>query len=473
MGNAEQPAGQPPRGVEGGEAAERLDEGFLREIFRKRAVFGHPRDEADDRPLIAADNLLEGGLGAPERLGHQTGFAYCLEIDRDVRSSLSILPAPDSSTDQPVRLTKAAGPALQRQPPLALTLSRQATVLSVPGRLYQICRFRPRLWQNAPDRTPKPGGGERRPGRAAAIRPLVRNILQVRKHEPKTFPDEYRRDGRRGGRSRHAEPQRDGPDWRRRLGRPGLEPRQRVLQPAERRGRGAVRRRRIPHRGQDASPRVQGQEEGDRVHRRAAAAREQGHRRDLDRLAEPLARADDHLGLPGRQGRLRREALLAQRLRIAADRRGRPQVQPDGAAGQPEPLVTGAARRRRTAAERGVRRDLHVARPLLQVARHDRQDAGLRRAARRRLRPVARTGAEARVHQESFPLQLALVLGHRQRRPGESGYPRSRHLALGPGRDASDEGQRDRRQVHVRRRSGDAEHDLGRVTSSTSTARRR
>ena len=41
---------------------------------------------------------------------------------------------------------------------------------------------------------------------------------------------------------------------------------------------------------------------------------------------------------------------------------------------------------------------------------------------------------------------------------GQPGHPRSRHRALGPRRDAPDEGERDRRQVHVRRRPGNAEH---------------
>ena len=58
---------------------------------------------------------------------------------------------------------------------------------------------------------------------------------------------------------------------------------------------------------------------------------------------ESLAHAANHLGLPGRQGRVRREALLAQRVRVPADRRGRAQVQSHGADGQPEPLLAGAA----------------------------------------------------------------------------------------------------------------------------------
>ena len=39
--------------------------------------------------------------------------------------------------------------------------------------------------------------------------------------------------------------------------------------------------------------------------------------------------------------------------------------------------------------------------------------------------------------QQSLPLQLALVLGHRQRRPRQPGNPRNGHRALGPGRAAS------------------------------------
>ena len=62
--------------------------------------------------------------------------------------------------------------------------------------------------------------------------------------------------------------------------------------------------------------------------------------------------------------------------------------------------------------ERRDRRGLHGARPLLQVARHHRQDARGAGSAGRRLRPLAGPGAEAAVHEEPLPLQLALVLGY-------------------------------------------------------------
>ena len=206
-----------------------------------------------------------------------------------------------------------------------------------------------------------------------------------------------------------------------------------------------------------------GAEKAHRLHRLPPAAREQGHRRRLDRHAEPLARAADHLGLPGGQGRLRREAVLAQRLRVAADRRGRPQVQPHRPAGQPEPLVTGAARRRssgcgRASSARSTWRAACATSGATPSAR--RRGTG---SAGRRLRPLAGSGAEAAVHQEPVPLQLALVLGYRQRRPRQPGHPRDRHGPLGPGRHPPDEGQRHRRQVHVRRRSGNAEHDQRRL----------
>ena len=57
--DAKQPARQPPRRIERGEVPERLDEGLLRQIFREHAVPRHARNQADDRALIATDNLLE------------------------------------------------------------------------------------------------------------------------------------------------------------------------------------------------------------------------------------------------------------------------------------------------------------------------------------------------------------------------------------------------------------------------------
>ena len=58
---------------------------------------------------------------------------------------------------------------------------------------------------------------------------------------------------------------------------------------------------------------------------------------DLGRHAQPLALADHHLGLPGGQGRLRREAVQPQRPRRPHRRRGRAEVRPDRPARHPEP----------------------------------------------------------------------------------------------------------------------------------------
>ncbi len=70
---------------------------------------------------------------------------------------------------------------------------------------------------------------------------------------------------------------------------------------------------------------------------------------------------------------------------------------------------------------------------------------------------VAGRRAAARVHQESLPLQLALVLGLRQRRPRQPGHPSDGRGALGAGRQVSHQGQRHRRSCDVRRRSGNAQ----------------
>ena len=86
--------------------------------------------------------------------------------------------------------------------------------------------------------------------------------------------------------------------------------------------------------------------------------------------------------LPGRQGRVRGEALLAQHVRSAADCGGGAQVQPDGAAGKPEPLVGGGAGGRAEDARGPDRRCLHGPRAVLQVARHHRPHAGVAGARR-------------------------------------------------------------------------------------------
>ena len=159
------------------------------------------------------------------------------------------------------------------------------------------------------------------------------------------------------------------------------------------------------------------------LRRSAQAAGRQEHRRDLDRHAQPQPHAAGHLGVPGRQRRLRREALLAQYVRDAS-RLSRRRTKYDRIVqqGSQEPLQPGAAGSRAEDARRRDRRRLHGARALLQMARHHRPHAGGAGAGRRRLRSVAGPRAAARLHPESFPLQLALVLGLRQWRSGQPGH---------------------------------------------------
>jgi hypothetical protein len=82
VGDAEEPGRQPPPRVEPGEIAEGLDERVLREILGERRIAGDAGDEPDDRPLIAADDVLDSGLGTGQRLGDQPGLGDGLEINR-------------------------------------------------------------------------------------------------------------------------------------------------------------------------------------------------------------------------------------------------------------------------------------------------------------------------------------------------------------------------------------------------------
>ena len=75
------------------------------------------------------------------------------------------------------------------------------------------------------------------------------------------------------------------------------------------------------------------------------------------------------------------------------------QVQPHGAARHQQPLQRRRVRRPCRQMQEGAdRRCLHGARPVLQVARHHRPQAGRAGARRRPLRSVARARAQARVH---------------------------------------------------------------------------
>jgi hypothetical protein len=83
VGDAEQPAGQPTGRIERGEAAEGLDERLLRQILGQRLVARQADEQAEDRPLVAADDLFEGLLRARQCLRNQPGLDDGLEINGD------------------------------------------------------------------------------------------------------------------------------------------------------------------------------------------------------------------------------------------------------------------------------------------------------------------------------------------------------------------------------------------------------
>ena len=133
----------------------------------------------------------------------------------------------------------------------------------------------------------------------------------------------------------------------------------------------------------------------------------------------------------GGQGRLCGKAGVPQRLRrlqmVEAARQYNRMVQV-GSQSRSMPHKTACGR---TAAARRDRQRLHGEGPLLQAAQIDRTHA------RRTGRPpgstgtLPRTGADAQVLRESVQVQLALVLGHGQRRHRQPGRSRNGFRALG------------------------------------------
>ena len=193
----------------------------------------------------------------------------------------------------------------------------------------------------------------------------------------------------------------------------------------------------------------------------AQALRRQRHRRRLHRHAQPLARAGHHLGLPGRQGRLRRKARLPQHLRRPADGGGRAQVQPHGA-GRHRRAAACRTRSARCNCCRTARSARSIMAKGLCFKRRNSigHTPGRARACRASIGTLSSGPAPMRpFNKQPLQLQLALVLGHRQRRHRQPGHPRDGHRALGPGRVALPK-QRGlhRRQVRLRRRPGDAQH---------------
>ena len=162
----------------------------------------------------------------------------------------------------------------------------------------------------------------------------------------------------------------------------------------------------------------------------------QGPRRRLDRHLQPLAFADDHLGLPGGQGRLRGEAVQPQRLRgpQAASRPRGSTTASCSTARRAAPDRDGPSRWPRSAAASTA----SCWSPRATPASRAGASASSTEAAAQgiRLRPLARPGPEAALPRELRPLQLALVLGLRQRRDRQPGRPPDGHRPLGHPRRA-------------------------------------
>ena len=172
-------------------------------------------------------------------------------------------------------------------------------------------------------------------------------------------------------------------------------------------------------------------------------------RRGFDRHAEPSPYASNHLGLPGGQRCVCRKALLARHVRGAADRRRREEVQPHRSARDEQQV--GIAREAIQKMHDGLIGDVYMARGLCFKWRDT--------IGRKPVEPVPPgvhydlwlgPAPEHAVHAQPLPLQLALVLGLRQRRPWQPGHPSVGRGALGPRRQVSDQGQRHRRPHDVR-----------------------
>ena len=205
-----------------------------------------------------------------------------------------------------------------------------------------------------------------------------------------------------------------------------------------RRHRSAVRRRRRrkhrPAAGPSTVAEKQGREPKIVADMREAFDDKSGRHRQ-HRHAQPLARAGQHLGHAGRQGRVRREAGQPQRQRRPADGRSGPQVQQDlpdrhampleqGHAGRDASTCTTARSARSTSpaacATSAGRRSARWA-----TIRFPRASTTICGSARRQYAPLTRPQSA---------LRLAHAVSLRQRRPGQPGHPPDGPVPLGLGR---------------------------------------
>ena len=160
-------------------------------------------------------------------------------------------------------------------------------------------------------------------------------------------------------------------------------------QSRERRDRRAVRLRREPLAGGGRQRGKTRRQAAGHLRRRAEDPGRQVDRRREPGHAQPLARAGNDLGLPGRQGRLRGEARLAQHLRGPQDGRGGAEVPPHRPARHAMPLQREDPRGNPEAARRGDRPRVHGPRHRLQAPRRRPQPVRPR-AEGHALGPLAR-----------------------------------------------------------------------------------
>ena len=151
--------------------------------------------------------------------------------------------------------------------------------------------------------------------------------------------------------------------------------------------------------------------------------------------AEPLARAGHHLGLPGGQGCVLREAGQPQHLRRPA-RWSRPRASTTAWCRS----ACRAAAWRTSSKAMELLRDGAIGKVYMAKGLCFKRRPSIGHTPDEPVPPgldwdmFLGPAPMRAVHQEPLPLQLALVLGHRQRRYRQPGHPRDGHRALGAGR---------------------------------------
>jgi hypothetical protein len=81
VSDAKQPTGQPALGVECRQIAEGFDERLLSQVLGQRRIAGQPDEQAQNRALITAQDLLERGLRTGQRLRDEPRLRYRFEVN--------------------------------------------------------------------------------------------------------------------------------------------------------------------------------------------------------------------------------------------------------------------------------------------------------------------------------------------------------------------------------------------------------